>query len=163
MSSFFGREGGRWGVSSFFGGKIPPPFFRPIFDPFFGPKIEDGDLFDLRLRKSKIEDRGSSIFGSENRKWGFFDLRLRRTKKEEFFEEGGFFEEGAVLRRRERDLRRTEGRFFEEGEGNYSKKGRVFEERALRRRTISLKMQEFFEEGESSSKKVGSFFKEEGS
>ena len=64
------RQGGRWGGSSFFGGRNPtPPFFRPIFDPFFGAE-------DRRLG-------GSSIFGSEDRKLkigGFFDLRLRRSK-----------------------------------------------------------------------------------
>ena len=33
-----------------------------------GPKIEDGGFFDLRLRRSKIEDGGSSIFGCEDRR-----------------------------------------------------------------------------------------------
>ena len=34
-----------------------------------GPKIEDGGFFDLRGRRSKIEDGGgSSIFGSEDRR-----------------------------------------------------------------------------------------------
>ena len=66
-----------------------------------GPKMEDGWFFDLRLRRSRIEDGGgSSIFGSEDRRWGVFDLRLRRTKKE-----------GAVVRRTPL-LRRTPPPYF---------------------------------------------------
>ena len=49
-------------------GASPPPF-RSIFDPFFGGedrRLKVVDLFDLRLRRSKME--GSSIFGVEERK-----------------------------------------------------------------------------------------------
>ena len=60
-----------------------PPVFCPIFDPFF--EAEDrrrGVVFDLRGRRSKIEDgRGSSIYGSEHRRWGVFDFRASKIEK----------------------------------------------------------------------------------
>ena len=76
--------------------KNPPHFqrSRTLLSPssvrssthFSGPKIEDEEFFDLRRRRSKIEDvGGSSIFGSENRKWGVFDLRSRKIEEPPHF------------------------------------------------------------------------------
>ena len=62
----------------------PPSFFRSIFDPFFGAedrRLKIRGFFDLRLRRSKIEDRGVlRSSGPKIEDGGFFDLRLRRTK-----------------------------------------------------------------------------------
>ena len=184
-SSFFGREGGRWGVLRSSKEEVsPPPFFRPIFDPFFGAEdrrwkgssvfdSEDRKLkmggsstfvseerrwgvFDLRLRRSKIEDGVSSNFGSEDRRWGILPssaskdedsdvLRIRGVfrRKEDFskkrvFEEGGSSKKREVLRRRG---------FFEEGG--------FFEDRGILRRKRVFEEEGGFEQG-GSSKKRGS-------
>ena len=70
-------------------------------------KIEDRGLFDLRLRRSKMGEK-SSIFGSEDRRWGrFFEDGgfLRRWKRSSKME--GFFEEPPHLRKPPSHLRRT--------------------------------------------------------
>ena len=80
------------------------------------PKIEDGWFFDLRHRRSKIEERG-----------GFVEKGNRV-----FFEEGGVLRRGLLLRREnysttERGYSKKKG-FFEEGRGVFFEEGGFFEE-----------------------------------
>ena len=113
------------------------------------PKIEDGDeFFDLRLRRSKLG--GSSIFGSEERRWGgvfvlrprrwkiqdarFFDLRVPRSKmrgssvfRSEDRRGGGFFAEGGTGFNEEGTRVSSNKGFFEERGGSWKKGAMFFE------------------------------------
>ena len=73
------------GSFSFFGERSPSSFFRPIFDPLFGAedrrRVGSSSIFGSEDRRLK---RGE-VFRSSTPKikdGGIFDLRLRRTKKE---------------------------------------------------------------------------------
>ena len=92
------RESGRWGFLFLRCRKIeePPhlrrirPFFekshtlssvfRSIFDPLFGVDDRRWGFFDLRSRRSKIEDRRFFVFRLRRSKMGFFYLCGRITK-----------------------------------------------------------------------------------
>ena len=163
--------------SSFFGTRSPTPSSSVRSSTHSSkPKIEDGGFFDLRLRRSNIEDGGtlrSSASRIDDGK-GFFDLRLRRTKMEESsivgsenrklkigvlrssgpkIENGGSSIFASEERRRRSSSRKggssRKGRFFEEGRG-------IFEEQRggsskkgkgiIRRRGGSSKKGRFEEE-----------------
>ena len=70
-----------------------PSSVRPS-DRSSGPKIEDGEFFDLRGRRSKIEDGIMFLYSASKIEDGGI-LRYSKPKIEDegFFEDGGFFED----------------------------------------------------------------------